>query len=333
MRELTARLSALAPEAANALKVIAYFDQLSEHGAGAGSVLRGAAILSGCPAGLRDRSRDLLLRTLPDGTSAVPLAQAESSWARAASRDGTLEIWLERDSLVQETLDALVLERALLAVATSLGRTLDPAGHGESACVRVLLAPDSDSAAREGALRGLRLTAATPVCAVAALGRAPMIARSPGEGRLKAGGGRAGIGPVLPAGEAPASWNQARLALRLTAEGTPQDPGERVVLAQDAGALLAIAEKAGPEDVPPPDVTALEAAAAKTPWMLETLQAISTTDSLRDAAALLHLHHSTVQERAVRADRALGWAVLSQRGKQRVQLALVMRRIFTAPQL
>ncbi len=104
------------------------------------------------------------------------------------------------------------------------------------------------------------------------------------------------------------------------------------VLAEDAGALLAIAEKAGPEDVPPPDVATLESAAAKTPWMLETLQAISTTDSLRDAAALLHLHHSTVQERAVRADRALGWAVLSQRGKQRVQLALVMRRIFTAVQ-
>ncbi len=104
------------------------------------------------------------------------------------------------------------------------------------------------------------------------------------------------------------------------------------VLAEDAGALLAIAEKPGPEDVPPPDVATLESAAAKTPWMLETLQAISTTDSLRDAAALLHLHHSTVQERAVRADRALGWAVLSQRGKQRVQLALVMRRIFTAVQ-
>jgi hypothetical protein len=33
MRDLTARLSQLAPEAANALKVIAYFDQLGQHSA------------------------------------------------------------------------------------------------------------------------------------------------------------------------------------------------------------------------------------------------------------------------------------------------------------
>jgi hypothetical protein len=134
----------------------------------------------------------------------------------------------------------------------------------------------------------------------------------------------------VPAREAVTSWKQACLALLLTAEGTPQDPGDRVVLAEEAGVLLVMAEKAGRGDVPPPDVTTLETASANTTWMLETLQAISTTDSVRDAAALLHLHHSTVQERAVRAERALGWAVLSQRGKQRAQLALVMRRILVA---
>jgi hypothetical protein len=330
MRELAARLSALAPEAANALQVIAYFDKLIEHGAGARSVVRGAAVLSGCPAGLLDRAHDIRLRTLPDGTTAPPPRQADRSWPRAGSRDGTLEIWLERENPAHDSLDALVLERALLAVTTSLGQAPDTPGYSESICVRLLLAADPGSATWEGALRGLRLTAATPICIVATLGGAPIIARSAGEGQLKAHGQRAGIGPVGPAREAPRSWKDACLALRLTAEGTPQDPGDRVILAEEAGALLAIAGKAGPGDIPPPDVTALETAAANTPWMLQTLHAISTTDSVRDAAALLHLHHSTVQERAARAERVLGWAVLSQRGKQRVQLALVMRRIFSA---
>lgn len=327
MRELTARLSALAPEAANALQVIAYFDKLVEHGAGVRSVIRGAAVLSACPAGLLDRPRGTQLRILPDGTSANLLPHAGSSWPRARSEDGSVEVWLESDDSSPDSLNALILERALLATATSLGQALDTSGHSQTALVRLLVAADSGSAAQEAALRGLGLTPATLICLVATLDDTPVLARSVSEARRTAGGQRAGIGPVLPARQARTSWHNACLALRLTAAGTPEDPGERVVLADEAGTLLAIADAADSRDVPPPDVTALESAAAHTPWMLETLEAISTTNSVRDAASLLHLHHSTVHERAVRAERILGWAVLTQRGKQRAQLALVMRRL------
>jgi hypothetical protein len=330
MRDLTVRLSALAPEAASALKVIAYFDQLIEHGAGVRSVIRGAAILSGCPACLLDRSRGMLLRTLPDGTSAPSLRQADRSWPRADSHDGILEVWLERDEPADADLDALILERALLAAAASRGRTRQAPGHREEACVQLLVAADCDSAAREDALHRLGLTAATPVCLIATPDANPRIARSASEARIKARSLRAGIGPLVPARDAARSWRLASLALYLTAAGTPQDPGDRVVLADEAGALLILADKASPRDVPPADIALIESAAASAPWMFETLQAISTTNSVRDAAALLHLHHSTVQERAARAERLLGWEVLSQRGKQRLQLALVMRRIFAA---
>lgn len=115
----------------------------------------------------------------------------------------------------------------------------------------------------------------------------------------------------------------------LTAEGTQQDPGDRVILAEESDTLLVLAGGFRPDEPPPADVVALNDAAATTRWMLETLHAISTTISVRDVAGQLHLHHSTVRERAARADRVLGWNVLSQRGKQRTQLALVLRRILT----
>ena len=330
MRELTIRLSALAPEAANALHVVAYFDRLVEHRAGYRSVLRGAAILSGCPAGFVDRSRGDRLRVLPEGTYTTPDSTLADVWPRAVAGDGSLEMWLERDEPVDGSLDALVLERALLAAAAMLGRTLDTPEQRRAEWVRALLADDSDDAARDTALRGLELTATTPLCVVA-MDDGPLLARSLDDAREAIGTGRAGIGPIVPARASATSWARARLARMLTAEGTQQDPGDRVIIAEESDTLLVLAAGVRPDEPPPADVVALDDAAATTPWMLETLHAISTTNSVRDAAGLLHLHHSTVQERAARADRVLGWNVLSQRGKQRTQLALVLRRIRAAP--
>lgn len=54
MQELIGRLSALDPEAENDVRVIAYFDALAESRAGLDGHIRGAAVLSGCSAGLMD---------------------------------------------------------------------------------------------------------------------------------------------------------------------------------------------------------------------------------------------------------------------------------------
>ena len=48
------RLAALDPDAGAALRVIAYFDKLTETGAGLEAIVRGAAVLAGCPARLAD---------------------------------------------------------------------------------------------------------------------------------------------------------------------------------------------------------------------------------------------------------------------------------------
>ncbi|WP_084525680.1 hypothetical protein [Nocardia vaccinii] len=263
MRELTIRLSALAPEAANALHVVAYFDRLIEHRAGYRSVLRGAAILSGCPVGFVDRSRGHRWRVLTEGTFTTPESTLADVWPRVAAGDGSLEMWLERDEPVEGGLDALILERALLAAATMLGRTLDTPEQRRAGWVRALLADDSDDAARDTALRGLELTATTPLCVVAT-DDGPLLARSTDDARAAIGAGRAGIGPIVPARAAATSWAGARLARMLTAEGTQQDPGDRVILAEETGTLLVLAAGIHPDETPPADVTALEDAAATT---------------------------------------------------------------------
>jgi hypothetical protein len=59
--------------------------------------------------------------------------------------------------------------------------------------------------------------------------------------------------------------------------------------------------------------------------MLSTLYAAATTTSLRTAAAALRVHHSTLQDRIVHAERLLGWAVREPQGRLRLHLALILR--------
>jgi DNA-binding PucR family transcriptional regulator len=93
------------------------------------------------------------------------------------------------------------------------------------------------------------------------------------------------------------------------------------------GGLALLADCVGPATPPIPDVLALEQAAAAAPWMLSTLHAVATSTSLRAAAAALRVHHSTLQDRIVHAERLLGWPVREPPGQFRLHLALVLRRL------
>ncbi|MFF3334635.1 helix-turn-helix domain-containing protein [Streptomyces sp. NPDC002888] len=156
--------------------------------------------------------------------------------------------------------------------------------------------------------------------------------RSGPPGSLRAGAaeaavGRIGVGPAVPLTELPRSWAAARTALRFTADGTAQDPGPRVVYADELGGLALLADLVAPGAEPPPDVQALDAAAADAPWLLVTLHAVATTASLRSAAAEANVHHSTLQDRLTHAEHLLGWPVRTPQGRLRLQLALEMRRL------
>ncbi|WP_053175455.1 helix-turn-helix domain-containing protein [Nonomuraea sp. SBT364] len=136
-----------------------------------------------------------------------------------------------------------------------------------------------------------------------------------------------GIGTTVQVLELPESWRLARVALRLAAEGTEQDPGPSVVHAEDLGGLAVLASAVGPDTEPAPDVTTLERAGRTAPWMLATLHAVAVTPSLRAAAARLTLHHSTLRDRLAHGEQLLGWDVHTPQGRLRLQLAFALRRL------
>jgi hypothetical protein len=333
MKDLVIRLSALDPDAGAAVRVIAYFDQLVDARAGLATIVRGAALLAGCPARLADRERGVDLRVGTDGRRGAPSGPPDPSWlSTPLAAGGSAVLWLERPGPAGPV-EAMVLERAATAARAVLDRTRGrvPAQPDEAA-VEVLIDESAPPEARRHAARGLGLPASGLARAVALAGGGARIAPATADRGQEPSALRAGVGTAVPVLSLPASWNAARTALRLTAEGTEDDPGPRVVYADEMGGLALLAESVGPATPPIPDVLALEQAAAAAPWMLSTLHAVATSASLRAAAAALRVHHSTLQDRIVHAERLLGWPVRGPQGQFRLHLALVLHRLRHHPE-
>ena len=116
------------------------------------------------------------------------------------------------------------------------------------------------------------------------------------------------------------SWSEARTALRFATSRRP------VVHFDELGALALLAQ------VPPEaardnaDVAAL-ARVAGTPEDVETLDVYCATGSLRRAADLLHLHHSSVARRLDQIGKALGIELGEPTGLLRARLALTAWRL------
>lgn len=511
MKELAGRLTALDPDAGAAVRVIAYFDRLAESRAGVEALVRGAAVLAGCPARLVDPERRVHVRVEADGTRRDTDAPPDPAWPSAVlSPGGAGVLWLERGAdgaesgglaatgqdahqgtaapVAPSVVDAVILERAAGAVRLVLDRTRGRAPADDPALVETLLDATAPEQARLHAARRLGLDPMAPARALAPLNSRPRVipadaettprtgrtateaparpptgptnptapphpapahgttttdtttatatkttsptgrtatetaarphtgaanpataphpatvrspantdaqhrpdraggatpsrpdgparsaARSaaPSASGLRAGAGtltpaarptaaqtaprpgtgpaadpasavtglrpappdprlpagRLGVGPAVPVLELPRSWAEARTALRFTAEGTPQDPGPQVVHADELGGIALLAGLVAPGSEPPPDVRALEAAAANTPWLPATLHAVASSGSLRAAAAGINVHHSTLQDRLTHAEHLLGWPLRTPQGRLRLQLALTMRRL------
>jgi hypothetical protein len=336
VEDLVSRLDALDPDAGAAVRVIAYFDQLIEGRAGLEAIVRGAAALAECPARLVDDEHRLHLRVMPDGRPVHLADLPQPSWPHTpvGPGDGAV-LWLERPGPVKPV-EAMVLERAAAAIRTVLSRTRGRAPvKADDASVEVIVDPGASPEARLVAARTLGLAKAMEARAVALEGGSvrveAVVSQAQGPAPRMAYGRRAGVGPAVPVLELPDSCAAARMALRLTAEGTDDEPGPRTVYADQLGALVLLAQSVGPETPPIPDELALEHAAAAAPWMLSTLHAVATGSSLRGAAAALRVHHSTLQERISHAERLLGWSVREPDGRLRLHLALALRTLRRHP--
>ncbi|WP_029432523.1 helix-turn-helix domain-containing protein [Blastococcus sp. URHD0036] len=320
MNDLALRLAELDPQASAAVRVVGHFDSLMTSRAGLQSIVRGAATLAGCPVRLVDPLRRRTVRVRADGVVEAPEEEPDAAWPSAeVSADGAVLV-LERTGPVG-TVEAVVLERAAAAAAAVLARTPSRGRGHDPALVEMVLDAGVDEAERLAAARRLGLPAACR--AVAPWGGAGLVVAA---GEEPPPGRRAGIGDVVAPAELPASWAAARLALRLTAEGTETDPGPRVVSAESLGALALLVRAADDEPGPLPDVRTLHRAAGTAPWVLATLAAVVEAPSLRGAARLLQVHHSTLQDRLASAEAMLGWDLKTAEGRLRLHLALALRR-------
>lgn len=337
MKELAGRLAALDPDAGAALRVISYFDRLTEGRAGLESLVRGAAVLSGCPARLVDEERGVRVRVEADGLRRDDGTPLDPAWPSAPlTPGGPPAVWLERTG-PSDGVHAMVLERAAAAARVVLDRTRGrapaDARADDPASLEVLLdASATEHARHQAAVRlGLRDVASARVVVTAEDGPRVEAVPAADGGAPVTGGRRAGVGPAVPVRDLPASCAAARTALRCTAEGNDQDPGPRTVYADELGGLVVLAESVGPGTEPVPDVRALERAVAAAPWVAATLHAVAFSTSLRAAAAELTVHHSTLQDRLAQAEHWLNWPVHDPHGRLRLQLALVLRRLHRNP--
>jgi len=338
---LIARLPHLDSQAEGALRVVMFYDTLMRRRVDLPALARASAGLAECVAGIRLHGSGDTIRMAPDGrqTSALQ-APASTTVPIALDEEEIGGVWLERAG-GPGALDELLLDRLAIAVAAVVER-YGPASTtmADPALVELAISSDSDEAARARALRLLGFPAGLPVRVVAVRSQLPLdhvgglicparpvkaaplgdvgviVAATADPARFPAGV-RAGIGAP---GKPDRSWHQARTALRFAGQREP------VVRYEALGALALLAEI--PEDASHDnaDVAAITRIAGNAED-LETLDAYCATGSLRRAADVLHLHHSSVARRLEQIGKTLGIELTEPTGLVRARLALTMHRL------
>ena len=340
MEALAIRLSQLDTQVEGAIRIVMFYDTLMRRRVDLPVLARASAGLAECVAGIRLHGTGQVIRFSPDGRPASgPPAPASCTQPITLDDEEIGTVWLERPG-PGFLLDEVLLDRLALAAAAVVER-YGPARTtmADPALVELVISAGSDDAARARALRLLGFAADSPVRVVAVRSSLPLdqlgslicpsrpVKAAPlaGVGVLlvsavdPAGipaGVRAGIGAAVSPDR---SWCEARTALRFTTERQP------VVHYADLGALALLAEIPQETARGNADVAAL---ARLNPEDLETLDAYCATGSLRRAADLLHLHHSSVARRLDQIGEALGIELTDPTGLVRARLALTARRLF-----
>ncbi|MFI8913184.1 PucR family transcriptional regulator [Streptomyces sp. NPDC053513] len=339
MEALAVRLSGLDPYVDGAMRIVAFYDTLMRRRVDLPALARASAGLAECVAGIRLHGTGGSTRVSPHGTQAsTPPAPASGEAPIVLDDEEIGTVWLERPG-PPNPLDEVLLDRFALAVAAAAER-YGPARTtmADPALVELAISSDSDDAARARALRLLGFAPGLPVRVVAVRTSLPLdrVGALVCPGRpvkaapladagvilatgLDRTGFPAGVRAGIGAAESPdRSWRQARTALRFT---TPREP---VVDHGDLGALALLADI--PEDAvrDNPDVAAID---RLSPEDLETLDTYCATASVRRAAELLHLHHSSIARRLDHIGKALSLDLTAPTGLTRARLALTTWRL------
>ncbi|MGW0818003.1 PucR family transcriptional regulator [Streptomyces viridiviolaceus] len=344
MEALAERLSQLDSHVHGAIRVIAFYDTLMRRRVDLPALARASAGLAECVAGIRLHGTGRAIRISPDGRQvSIPPSPASTTAPITLDEEEIGEVWLERPG-PPGPLDDVLLDRLAIAAA-AVAERYGPARTtmADPALVELVISPDSDEAARSRALRLLGFAADLPVRVVAVDAQVPLdqVAGLLCPARTVKAAPIADVGVILattmdptrfPAGvhagigaaKSPdRSWQEARIALRFT---TPRQP---VVHYDGLGALALLAQVPRDAARENADVAAI-ALIAGNPDDLETLDTYCTTGSLRRAAELLHLHHSSVARRLEQIGKTLGIDLTEPTGLLRARLALTTWRLLNA---
>ena len=336
MEALATRLSNLDSHVEGAIRVVMFYDTLMRRRVDLAALARASAGLAECVAGIRLHSTGRVIRMTPGGTAAPEPSGTPTSTAVITLDDEEIGlVWLERPDSggrPEHPLDEVLLDRLAIAAAAVVER-YGPARTtmADPALVELVISADTDDAARARALRLLGFSPDRPVQVAAVRSNLPLdrlaalvcptrpakAAEVAGVGAIlttKLGEFPDGISAGIGTAHCPArSWSEARTALRFT---TPRTP---VVHHADLGALALLAQV--PTDVLRANADVAAVATLSTEE-LDTLDAYCTTGSLRRAADLLHLHHSSVSRRLEQIGRVLDVSDLA-----RAKLALAAFRL------
>ncbi|MFF4490047.1 PucR family transcriptional regulator [Streptomyces sp. NPDC001544] len=341
MEALAERLSHLDSHVQGTIRIVAFYDTLMRRRVDLPALARASADLAECVAGIQLHGTGRAIRMALDGKQAPgPPSPASTTAPITIDEEEIGTVWLERPG-PPGTLDDVLLDRLAIAAAAVVER-YSPARTtmADPALVELVISSDSDEAARARALRLLGFAADVPVRVAAVRSQRPLdqVAGLLCPARLVKAATLADVGVILAttldqaqlpadvragigAAESPdRSWRKARTALRFT---TSREP---VVRYDDLGALALLAEIPRDAARDNADVAAL-ARIAGAPEDLQTLDTYCATGSLRRAASLLHLHHSSVARRLEQIGKILGVDLTEPTGLMRARAALTVWRL------
>ena len=332
MQALLGKIAALDPEASLGLRVIACFDELIVGNVNTRGLLSAAASLAGCHAGFAQEHPCRMVRVNPRGELVPTDGVTPSGLIHAA---GGLTVWLEREG-DKHANDDMILERLALSVRIrcgqgrqdldnrrDLGVLLDGSvpvderqlaatrlGLRPSATYRVVAAPlFAHWKVRPDGPEDVVPSASGSLHALVAPGDTTTVEASP-----------AGIGIACDLEHLPHSFRTAVVALRLCS--LPDTP---VINADEYGGLIGLLADA-PSDSHMPDVDLLDDVMVHA-WACPTLDALIRAGSLRQAARLGGVHHSTMQQRVDVITAVMGFDPVDGLGRTRLGIAYLVWRL------
>jgi hypothetical protein len=360
VRGLLNRLASIDSSAERGLQVIEFFDQLVSHRADAEAVARATAVLSETAAGVIFDEIGEVCVVDPTGQTIDTSGPGSNALLSdiIVDNDPVGRVWLERrDKPDGHEWDELIIARLALTMAALYSRSYSDdtqVGLTNPALLHTLLSGHAGEAetARAARLLGFNVGQPVRVFAVHADARVEAILPALRAAVASATGGRTVAAPItntlavlITAGAAPTvptpqgiavcvgpevaieqcgrSWSQARRGVRFaTLRANPSD----WVLAEDLGCVIALADLDRQQAALLPDVHAvgLLATSRSGSTDLKILDQLGRLGSLREVAAELHMHHSSVSYRVGRISHQLGFDVRSADGRYRARTALLL---------